>query len=136
MKGKTGTRYSEEQIIRILEQVNKGVKIDGVFREHGFSEPTFHRWKKRYGGLTQNELAKVKSFSEKAPLKRRLGERALKIDTLKEVLSKKWWGPTEAVLSLLNPLFWAWNKRIHKNSVGTCHIREKVRQTDHSLPVF
>jgi putative transposase len=91
MKGKTGKRYSEEQIIRVLAQVNNGGKIDAVCREHGISEPTFHRWKKRYDGLTQNELAKVKSLeSENARLKRLLAERDLEIDTIKEVFSKKW----------------------------------------------
>jgi len=46
---------------------------------------------KRYDGLTQNELAKVKSLeSENARLKRLLAERDLEIDTIKEVFSKKW----------------------------------------------
>ena len=91
MKGKTGKRYSEEQIIRVLDQAEKCGKIEDVCREHGISVPTFHRWKKRYGGLSQNELAKVKSLeSENARLKRLLAERDLEIDAIKEVLSKKW----------------------------------------------
>jgi len=51
MKNKTGKRYTEAQIISVLEQADKGQKIEDICREHGISAPTFHRWKKRYGGL-------------------------------------------------------------------------------------
>jgi putative transposase len=60
-------------------------------RISGISAPTFHRWKKRYGGLSQTELTKIKGLeSENARLKRLLAERDLEIDAIKEVLSKKW----------------------------------------------
>ena len=91
MKNKTGKRYTEAQIISVLEQADKGQKIEDICREHGISAPTFHRWKKRYGGLSQTELTKIKGLeSENARLKRLLAERDLEIDAIKEVLSKKW----------------------------------------------
>ena len=91
MTQKTGKRYSEAQIIRVLEQVDKGQKVEDICREDGISAPTFHRWKKRYGGLSQTELTKIKGLeSENARLKRLLAERDLEIDAIKDVLSKKW----------------------------------------------
>jgi len=44
MKQKTGKRYSEAQIIRVLEQVDQGQKVEDICREHGISAPTFHRF--------------------------------------------------------------------------------------------
>ena len=91
MTQKTGKRYSEAQIIRVLEQVDKGQKVEDICREHGISAPTFHRWKKRYGGLSQTELTKIKGLeSENARLKRLLAERDLEIDAIKEKQKKKW----------------------------------------------
>lgn len=91
MKGKTGKRYTEEQILRVLDQADKGSKIEEICREHKISQPTFYRWQKRYGGLSQGELAKVKGLeTENARLKRLLAEKELAIDVMKEVLSKKW----------------------------------------------
>jgi putative transposase len=34
------TRYSEEQIIRVLQQVESGSKVKDVCREHGIAENT------------------------------------------------------------------------------------------------
>lgn len=48
MKGK---RYSKEQIIRILKQVESGESIAKVCREHDFAEPTVYRWRSKYNGM-------------------------------------------------------------------------------------
>ncbi len=51
---------------------------------------TFHRWKGRYDGMSQSELAKAKHLEdENARLKRLLAERDLEIDAIKAVLTKK-----------------------------------------------
>ena len=39
-------RFSEEQIIGILRQHEKGMKVTGINRQHNISEQTFYRWKK------------------------------------------------------------------------------------------
>jgi transposase-like protein len=48
-------RYSEEQIIRILREVESGSPVAEVARQYGVSEPTIFRWKRRYGGLSEAE---------------------------------------------------------------------------------
>ncbi|HEX9745516.1 MAG TPA: transposase, partial [bacterium] len=40
-KKKHGKRYSEEQIVRVLQEVEKGMSITEVCREHGISDQTY-----------------------------------------------------------------------------------------------
>ncbi len=46
------SRFSEEQIIRILGEVEAGSKIKDVCRAHGLSEGTYYRWKSKFGGMS------------------------------------------------------------------------------------
>ncbi len=46
------SRFSEEQIVKILEQQEAGTKVADLVREHGISEQTFYNWKAKYGGLS------------------------------------------------------------------------------------
>lgn len=90
MAGK-GTRYSEEQIIRILKEVETGVTVAEVCRKHGVSEQTVYRWRNKYGGLETSELQRLRELeAENNRLKRIVAQQALDIDVLKEVVSKKW----------------------------------------------
>ncbi len=83
--------YSAEQIIKILEQAEKGEQsVGAVCREHGVAEATFYRWRKAYGGMSVAEAQRLKELEkENAQLKRLLAERMLEVDALKEVLAKK-----------------------------------------------
>ena len=44
------SRFSEQQIVVVLKQVEAGVPIQGLIRKYGISEQTFYRWRKKYGG--------------------------------------------------------------------------------------
>lgn len=83
--------YSAEQIIKILEQADKGEQtVTAVCREHGIAEATFYRWRKAYSGLGITEVQRLKQLEkENGRLKRLLAERVLEIDLLKELLGKK-----------------------------------------------
>ena len=85
------SQHPAEQIIKILEQAEKGEQtIAAVCREHGIAENTFYRWRKAYGGMSVNEVQRLKDLEkENARLKRLLAERLLEIDLLKEFLGKK-----------------------------------------------
>lgn len=82
--------HTAEQIIKILEQAEKGEQtVADVCREHGIAENTFYRWRKAYGGMSLNEVQRLKDLEkENARLKRLLAERDLEVDALKELLSK------------------------------------------------
>ena len=84
-------QHTAEQIIRILEQAERGTQTIGmVCREHGITETTFYRWRKAYGGMALSEVQRLKELEkENARLKRLLAERMLEVDALKELLAKK-----------------------------------------------
>ena len=85
-------RFSEEQIIRILQQAGEGGQsIGDVCRAHGVSENTFYRWRRKFGGLSVPEARRLRELEkENSRLKRIVAERDLEIDAMKELLSKKW----------------------------------------------
>jgi putative transposase len=88
MKGK---RYSEEQIIRILRELDGGKGIAEVCRQHGVSEQSVYRWRSKYADLGVSELRRLKELeAENRRLKHVVAEQALDIAALKEVLGKKW----------------------------------------------
>jgi putative transposase len=65
------SRYSEEQIIRVLRQVESGQKVKDVIREHGISEQTYYRWKSKYGGMDVSDAQRLKQLeSENRRLKK------------------------------------------------------------------
>jgi putative transposase len=84
-------QHTAEQIIKILEQAEKGEQtVAAVCREYGIAEQTFYRWRKAYGGMSLNEVQRLKDLEkENARLKRLLAERDLEVDALKELLAKK-----------------------------------------------
>ena len=44
------SRYTEEQIIGILQEQEAGTPVAELCRKHGMSDATFYSWKNRYGG--------------------------------------------------------------------------------------
>ena len=90
-KQKHGKRYSEEQIIRILDEVRGGKAVSDVARSYGVSENTIYRWKSRFGEMNREELHRLRELeAENARLKRIVAQQVLDIDALKDVVSKKW----------------------------------------------
>jgi putative transposase len=84
-------RFSEEQIIGILKQVESGRPVAEVCREQGVGESTYYKWKSRYGGLDVNEARRLRSMEdENAKLKRLLADAMLDNAALKDALSKNW----------------------------------------------
>jgi len=88
MKGK---RFTEEQIIRILQEAESGLAVADVCRKHKCPEQSFYRWKAKFGGMTVSEGKRLKELErEKTELKRMVAEQALDIRMLKDVNSKRW----------------------------------------------
>jgi putative transposase len=84
-------RYSEAQIVRVLQEVESGVPVVEAARKHEVSPATIHRWKGKYGGMTVSDLKRLKGLEEEnARLKRIVAQQAIDIDLLKEISSKKW----------------------------------------------
>ena len=45
------SKYSEEQIIGFLKQVEAGMPVKDVCRKGGFSRAAFCKWRAKYGGM-------------------------------------------------------------------------------------
>lgn len=85
------SRFTEEQIISILKEQEQGLKVAEVCRKHGIADQTFHNWKKKYGGLTVDELRRMKELEqENSRLKRAVADLTLDVQILKDINSKKW----------------------------------------------
>ncbi len=84
-------QFSQEQIVKILQEAEKGEQtIGAICRDHGITETTFYRWRRIYGGMNVSEAHRLKELEkENARLKRLLEERDLEVDCLKEYLAKK-----------------------------------------------
>ena len=67
-------RHQEEQIIRILREAERGDKSIGeICRDHAITEPTFYRWRKKYGGMEIAEARRLRELEkENLRLKRLL----------------------------------------------------------------
>jgi putative transposase len=84
-------RYTEEQIIRILREVEAGQSVAALCRQYGVSEATVHRWRSKYRGMDQGSLKRLKELeAENARLKRIVAQQAMDIDALKELAGKEW----------------------------------------------
>ena len=88
------SRFSIEQIVAVLRQVETGMPVSDVIRRIGISEQTFYRWKKEYSGLQPDQVRELKQLQEEnARLKRLVAELSLDKAMLQDVASKKWGGP-------------------------------------------
>jgi putative transposase len=84
------SRFTETQIVSILEEADAGRQVKDLCREHGISPSTYYQWKSKYGGLGASELKRIKELeAENAELKRMYAETSLERDALKKLLQKK-----------------------------------------------
>jgi putative transposase len=84
-------RFSEEQIVGVLREAAAGGKTIGeVCRRHAVSEPTFYAWRRRYEGMAESEVRRLRDLEkENGRLKRLLAERDVELDVMKELLGKR-----------------------------------------------
>lgn len=84
------SKFTESQIVKILQQQEAGVKVSDICRENGISEPTFYNWKAKYGGMDSSQLKRVKELEEEnAKLKKMYADLSLINFALKDAIEKK-----------------------------------------------
>ncbi|CAM3484893.1 Putative transposase [Paracidovorax anthurii] len=84
------SKYSEQQIIGFLNRATAGEPVAELCRKEGFSQPTFYKWRAKYGGLQVSEAARLRELEgENAKLKKLLAEAMLDINALKGVFGVK-----------------------------------------------
>ena len=83
------SRFSEEQIIRILGRVEAGELVKDVCRDVGIAENTYYRWKAKFGGMDVSEARRLKELEvENRRLKAAVAELTLDKQALKDVHSR------------------------------------------------
>jgi len=84
------SRFTETQIVAILNEADAGVPVKDICRQHGISNSTYFKWKSKYGGMAASDLKRIKELeAENAKLKRMYADLSLENDALKNLIGKK-----------------------------------------------
>ena len=88
------SRFTEEQIIKVLQEAQAGEKGMDVCRRHGISEQTLrqaqgrllYRWKAKYVGMQVSDVRRMRYLEEEnRKLKQLLAEATLDNQSLREL---------------------------------------------------
>ena len=84
------SKFTEEQIVYAVKQLDAGVPIAELGRKYGVSQQTLYRWRSKFGGLAPSELRRLKQLEEEnRKLKQLVADLSLDKQILQEVVSKK-----------------------------------------------
>lgn len=61
------TRFTEKQILSILQLQVGGISTKEIGREHSISEATFYNWKSRHSGVEISNVERVKGLEDEKP---------------------------------------------------------------------
>ena len=87
----SGKRYTQEQILKALEEIESDASMISVSRKHGVGIQTIYEWRKRYRGMTRSELAELKAMQEEnRRLRKIVASMVLEIEAYKELQKGKW----------------------------------------------
>ena len=82
-------RFSEEQIVGFLREVEAGVPVKKLCCKHGFSEASYYLWCSEFGGMGMPDARRLKELeTENGRLKKLLAEQVLEHEVIKDALRK------------------------------------------------
>jgi len=88
------SKFTETQIVSMLKEYDNGKSTEQICRDAGISKQTFYKWKSKYSGMEVNELKRMRELEEEnLRLKRMYADLSLDHSILKDVITKKGWGP-------------------------------------------
>ncbi len=83
-------RFTDEQKIGILKELDAGISVKDLCRKHGVSDATIYYWKRRLGGMDVKDTKRMRQLeSENQKLKRLVADQALDLCVLKDIVSGK-----------------------------------------------
>ncbi len=86
-----GSRFTEEQIVRVIKAVEGGLPVADACRQFGVSKNTLYAWRRKYAGLEVSDAKRLKGLEdENRRLKRVVADLTLDKQMLQDVLSRKW----------------------------------------------
>ena len=84
------TRFTENQILQVLKELESGISAIDLSRKHGISNATIYNWRSKYTGMTESELKRLRQLDEENKrLKRMYAELSIDHEILKDVVAKK-----------------------------------------------
>lgn len=82
-------RFTEQEIVGAVKQIEAGVPVKELARKYGVAEKTMYTWRKKYAGLAPSELARLKQLEdENRKLKGLVADLSLDKQILQDVLAK------------------------------------------------
>lgn len=88
------SKFTESQIVGMLKEYEGGKSAEQICRDSGISKQTFYKWKNQYSGLEVSELRRMRELEdENLRLKKMYADLSLDHSILKDVITKKGWGP-------------------------------------------
>lgn len=84
------SKFTDSQILAVLEQAEAGTAVPALCREHGISTATFYKWPSKFDGMDASLMGRMKELEEEnRRLKKLYVEAQLKADIVAEALAKK-----------------------------------------------
>lgn len=84
-------RFTEAQIVGFLREADAGVAVKDLCRKHGFSEPSYYLWRRKFGDMSVSDAKRLKDLElENTRLKKLLAESVLENEVTREALRRKW----------------------------------------------
>ena len=83
------SKYTEEQIVRILKESEAGISVTELCRKYGISDATYYNWKAKFGGMDLSDVRRLKQLEEEnRRLKTIVADLTLDNQALKAVVGK------------------------------------------------
>ena len=67
------SRFTEIQIVGILNEAEAGMLVKELCRKHGISSPTYYQWKAKYGRLDVSQLKRLKEVESDLTQYKKMG---------------------------------------------------------------
>lgn len=84
------SKFSPQQIAKILKEFDNGKSVEEISREHGVGTSTFYKWRTKYAGMSGKELKRIKQLEEEnRKLKQMYANLSLDHQMAKEIIEKK-----------------------------------------------
>ena len=82
--------HSESEMVKAVKELESGVSVEVVAREHGILKATLYQWKSKYSGMDVSQVRRLKELEEEnRKLKQMYADLALDNRILRDVIEKK-----------------------------------------------